>query len=70
MIDTSTEHYLLFIIGLDLATPTPMRPLKTYITAENMITRNPSSQIFITMNHCKFLTHLYFSLLAKQPMVS
>ena len=28
MIDTSTEHYLLFIIGLDLATPMPMRPLK------------------------------------------
>ena len=52
MIDTSTEHYLLFIIGLDLATPTPMRPLKTYITTENMITRNPSSQIFCTMNHC------------------
>ena len=35
-----------------------------------MITRNPSSQIFCTMNHCRFLTHLYFSLLAKQPMVS
>ena len=32
MIDTSTEHYLLFIIGLDLATPMPMRPLKTYIS--------------------------------------